>query len=688
MNSDFPRNEQKGKSWPCCLNFSEKQPGPGHPMHSRAEDAFSISDFFRQEFAKLANSCQTVPYGLAIFDLDLRFVHVNDTLAAFNKNRIEHFTGQTFESIDPAAAQAVTPLLRHVLKEGTPLLDIEVEANRTTGTESPQADHWRIKAYPCKTNTDEVLGVGVVFQNITEAKKKEAAQEERLLFEALLSDLSAAFINVPISEVDGKIEQGLKKIVDFLGFERSSIWQFVPEDNHLHLTHSYSLSGVKPPPPVLDEAVPVWTSMVRQGKMFRVSDVDELPDNLWREKKYCREHGGIKSFLFIPLNVGGTIWGLMSFASYRVKRSWPDDLIQRLKLLWDIFGNALERKRADQEIQKAISEIEALKNRLVAENIFLRDQIDIEQKYDEIVGQSGEIRKVLLQLGQVATTDSTVLILGETGTGKELLARAIHNQSRRKDRPMIKLNCAALPATLIESELFGHEKGAFTGAVSTQIGRFEAANGSTIFLDEIGELPLELQAKLLRVLQEGQFERLGSARPIDVDTRVVAASNRDLLRAVKEGTFREDLYYRLNVFPLSIPPLRERREDIPLLVWAMIREFGPIFGKTIERIPKKNMEALKEYAWPGNIRELRNLIERAMILSNSSTLVINLPDKSLPATAPDCTLAAMERKYILSVLEKTGWRVRGSKGAAKILDLKPTTLDSKMKKLDIKRVNK
>lgn len=250
---------------------------------------------------------------------------------------------------------------------------------------------------------------------------------------------------------------------------------------------------------------------------------------------------------------------------------------------------------------------------------------------------------------------------------------------------MIKVNCAALPAALIEAELFGREKGAYTGAVTRQIGRFEAANGSTIFLDEIGDLPLELQAKLLRVIQEGQFERLGNPRPIDVDVRVIAATNRNLALAVKEGRFREDLYYRLNVFPISVPPLRERREDIPLLVWAMVEEFSRNFDKKIERIPKKSMEAMELYQWPGNIRELRNVVERAMILSNGPSLIVDVPDISAAISAPSMSIAEMERRHIISVLDRTRWRVRGRNGAAEILGLKPTTLDSKMKKLCIKR---
>ncbi|MDD5286121.1 MAG: sigma 54-interacting transcriptional regulator [Desulfuromonadaceae bacterium] len=512
----------------------------------------------------------------------------------------------------------------------------------------------------------------------------EGAQIDRLKFEALLSDLSATFINVHVSEVDGKIEQGLRRIVEFLGIDRSTVWKVSPEGKML-CTHSFARAGIKPPPDVISNMVPVWETMVHHGEIFEIADVDELPESQWREKEYCREQGGIKSIMFLPASVGGIVVGFITFVSYAAKRAWPEDLINRLRLLWDVFTNALERKLADQKIQKALEEIKILKDRLEVENLYLRDQIEIEYKHEEIIGRSDVIRRVLLRLEQVAVTDSTVLILGETGTGKELIARAIHNSGSRRNRAMIKVNCAALPSALIEAELFGREKGAYTGAVTKQIGRFEAADGSTIFLDEIGDLPLELQAKLLRVIQEGQFERLGNPHPIDVDVRVIAATNRNLALAVKEGRFREDLYYRLNVFPISVPPLRERREDIPLLVWAMVEEFSRNFDKKIERISKKSMEAMELYQWPGNIRELRNVVERAMILSNGPSLIVDVPDISAAISAPSLTIAEMERRHIISVLDRTRWRVRGKNGAADILGLKPTTLDSKMKKLSIKR---
>ncbi|MBF0277404.1 MAG: sigma-54-dependent Fis family transcriptional regulator [SAR324 cluster bacterium] len=337
------------------------------------------------------------------------------------------------------------------------------------------------------------------------------------------------------------------------------------------------------------------------------------------------------------------------------------------------------------ELQEAYDQIKKLQDRLENENSYLREQIEVRFRHQEIVGESDGLREILLQIEQVAVTDSTVLLLGETGTGKEVLARAVHQLSSRNKRSMITMNCAALPSNLVESELFGHEKGAFTGAVTQKMGRFEVANESTLFLDEIGEMPLELQAKLLRVLQEQKFERLGSSKTREVDVRIIAATNQDLTIAVREGRFREDLYYRLNVFPVAVPPLRQRTGDIPLLVWSFVKEFEKSMGKSIERIPKKSMDAMQAYSWPGNIRELRNVIERAMILSREDTLQITLPRSEVPPPSISMTLEEMERQHILEILEQSNWRVRGQNGASEILGLKPSTLESRMQKLGIRR---
>ena len=354
------------------------------------------------------------------------------------------------------------------------------------------------------------------------------------------------------------------------------------------------------------------------------------------------------------------------------------------ELRCSIVRDITEQIRKEEEIQSALKEVRKLKDRLQKENTYLMQEIKLNHNFEEIVSTSPRFREVLVNVEKVAGTDATVLITGESGTGKELLARAVHNLSSRRKRPLVKVNCAALPANLIESELFGHEKGAFTGAVGRKIGRFELADKGTIFLDEIGEMPLELQSKLLRVLQEGEFERLGGTKTIMVNVRVIAATNRDLLGSISEGIFREDLFYRLNVFPIESLPLRERLEDVPLLVNHFLRKFGHRLSKEITKVPKKVIDVLQAYDWPGNIRELENLIERAMIVSSGNRLEIGdwLPKPSIK-TKNVVSLADNERVHIENVLKLTNGKVRGENGAAKILDINPTTLEARMKKLGV-----
>ena len=348
-----------------------------------------------------------------------------------------------------------------------------------------------------------------------------------------------------------------------------------------------------------------------------------------------------------------------------------------------VFRDITARKQAEEALRQSLAEIGRLKDKLQAESDYLRAEIQVAQAQHEITGKSAAIRKVLRQAEQVASTDSTVLISGETGTGKELLAQAIHRLSPRGSRVMVKVNCAALPSPLVESELFGREKGAFTGALSRQVGRFEVADGSTLFLDEVGELPPDVQVKLLRVLQAGEFERLGSPRTIKVNVRVIAATNRDLAEEVRRGRFREDLYYRLNVFPIRMPPLRERPEDVPLLVWIFLDEFSTRMGKRITQVPRATMEALQRQRWPGNVRELRNVIEHAAIVTTGPSLRLPALEGAVSAAPPALTLADAEREHILQVLESTGWRIKGAGGAAAVLAINPSTLRSRMKKLGI-----
>jgi len=349
-----------------------------------------------------------------------------------------------------------------------------------------------------------------------------------------------------------------------------------------------------------------------------------------------------------------------------------------------------ERKEAEKLLHDAVAQIKRLKERLQAENIYLQREVSGESTSGEIVGQSSAMSYVFFRVEQVAPQNATVLLLGETGTGKGVIARVIHSSSARKDRPMITVNCTSLPANLIESELFGREKGAFTGANVRQIGRFELADGGTIFLDEIGEMPLELQSKLLRFIQDGEFERLGNPRTLKVNVRIIAASNRNLEEEIRNGRFREDLFYRLNVFPITIPPLRQRTEDIPLLVHHFITKFNKKMGKKIESISKETMKALQEYSWPGNVRELESVIERAVITSQGNALqVLDRFDtfpKAGELNGPDVkALADLEQDHILQVLKTTGWRIEGHNGAALILGLNPSTLRARMRKYGITR---
>ncbi|MDO9066847.1 MAG: sigma-54 dependent transcriptional regulator [Deltaproteobacteria bacterium] len=355
-----------------------------------------------------------------------------------------------------------------------------------------------------------------------------------------------------------------------------------------------------------------------------------------------------------------------------------------------LIGEIEERKKAKESLLTAYAEIKHLKDRLQAENIYLQQEVNRQYNFGEIVGQSNILSRVFLQIEQVAPMNATVLLLGETGTGKGVVARAIHSSSTRKGRPLITVNCTTLPATLVESELFGRERGAFTGSDARQIGRFELADGGTIFLDEIGEMPMELQSKLLRVIQDGEFERLGSPRTIKTDVRIIAASNRNLSEEVKNGKFREDLYYRLNVFPITMPPLRQRKDDIPLLVNHFVNKFNHKIGRKIESVSKDTLSTLQEYHWPGNVRELESVIERAVIVSQGSSLqVLDQFDTNHKTEAQSGqevkALVELEHDHILQVLQKTGWRIEGKNGAAILLGLNASTLRARMRKYGIVR---
>jgi formate hydrogenlyase transcriptional activator len=513
--------------------------------------------------------------------------------------------------------------------------------------------------------------------------------EARLRFETLIADLSLKFINLPPDEVDHEVEDAQRRVCHCHGLDMSSLWQWSNQSpGFLALTHVYRPPGGPPIPEPMDaqEYFPWCLEQLLVHKVVAVSSIEDLPADAARDREFWL-HFGIKSTFVIPLSAGGgPLIGALSFNDMKKdRRHWTRELVNELEIIAQVFANALVRKRSDEAIRDALAENVQLRERLERENVYLREQITLKHHHGRILGKSRTLKKMLSQAERVAGEDTPVLLLGETGTGKELLAQTIHELSARRDRPMVIVNCASLPATLIESELFGREVGAYTGAASAQVGRFEIADGSTLFLDEIGEFPIELQAKLLRVLQDGRFERLGSPEGVTVNVRIIAATNRDLEQAMRDGKFRADLYHRLHVFPIHVPPLRERRDDIPLLVWAFVEVFARRMGKTINSIPRKTMEQLQQYSWPGNVRELSNVIERAMILTTGDSLLVETPILGPGSRQSRLTLNEGMREQILRVLQDTGGRIRGAGGAAEILAIKPTTLESRMAKLGISR---
>jgi formate hydrogenlyase transcriptional activator len=514
--------------------------------------------------------------------------------------------------------------------------------------------------------------------------------EKRLEFEKFLADVSARLVALPPDRVDDEIRSALKEVLEFFQIDRCNLFRLLPGKTLLQVTHNADVNGISPYP--IETPLPVslfpWASKkLQQREVFSFARLEELPAEADVDKQGL-EKFGIRSGLYIPIAALRSTEYSLGINSAKEDRTCPEEYIPRLRLLGELFVNAVERSRAEMALRGHLDEIERLKLQLEKENLYLREEIKTVSGFEKIVGKSSALQYVLFRVKQVAPTDATVLILGETGTGKGLVAHAIHELSERKDRPMITVNCAALPGNLIESELFGREKGAFTGAHARQVGRFEVVDGGTIFLDEIGEMPLELQAKLLRVLQDGEFERLGSPRTIKVDVRVIASTSRDLKAEVRNRRFREDLFYRLNVFPVSLPPLRMRVEDIPQLVRYFVDKYARKLGREYETVPKSTIKTLQTYHWPGNVRELEHVIERAVITSPGPVLglVDGLERESAKVEEePLKELEAIERDHILKVLQKTGWKIDGEGGAASTLGLHPSTLRFRINKLAIKR---
>lgn len=628
----------------------------------------------------------------------------------------------------------------------------------------------------------------------------------------LTAEISARMVRSTIESLDEDITQALAEVLPALNIDRGGLISVSNGSPIAHVEYAWYSDGsteVSRDINLVEHFPWVYQRLVIQQRIMSISNLSDFPPEAAVDRR-SHEAIGTKSILSIPLMIGRRVHHVMVVHTLKTERTWPEEVIEQIRLIGEIFVSALQRREAElalkvtgdrlelaarsagcgmweldletgvfwithkarehfgfgkdqhvtmmevmariepeyhalvlakieearrtggevtvkyrlldagagsswlvsrgrvaevgperrkllvgvtlditesmemeQRLQDKVREIEELKRQLERENEFLRKEAGAIVEQGEVLGSSARMREVMTQIAQVARTGSTVLLQGETGTGKGLIAQTIHRLSDRGSRPMVKVNCAALPGALVESELFGREKGAFTGALSKQRGRFELAHGSTLFLDEITEMSLETQAKLLRVLQDGEFERLGSPQTIKVDVRVIAATNRNLEEEVEHGRFRRDLYYRLSIFPIMIPPLRERPEDIPQLVWEFVSEFGERMGKKIRRIASRDMETLQAYAWPGNVRELRNVIEHSLIVTAGETLNLQRLTPSHNVIEKGRSLEDMQRQYILSVLKSTRNRIKGAQGAAEVLQMKPSTLYSRMRKLGI-----
>jgi formate hydrogenlyase transcriptional activator len=505
------------------------------------------------------------------------------------------------------------------------------------------------------------------------------------VFERLLTTISTRFASLELGHLTRALDDALEQTCLAMNVDASTIIEF-DERGTVQTCRSRNRADANERRAEVGPASGSWlTSRLLNREVVAVSSLEDFPSEAHSEREYARRRG-LASMLAVSVSIGERGICALALGSVQRFREWPVHMQDRARLIAGIVGSALQRSRQDRALRASMAEIQRLNHRLTADNVCLKEEIKTFHDFDEIVGESAVMHDALERLTQVAPLNCPVLLLGETGSGKELFARAAHERSRRRSRALVRVNCAALPPSLIESELFGHEKGAFTGAVAMRQGRFELADGGTMFLDEIGDLSLDMQGKLLRVLQEGEFERVGSSHTRRTDVRVIAATHRDLEAATGNGLFRADLYYRLSVFPIHVPPLRERRNDIPSLVWFFIHSHQRELGRHITKVPTDVMTALSQHDWPGNVRELENVVERALIRSTGDTLYLDGSFGERPrdrAMSSSATLDELQRVHIENVLRQCGGRINGRGNAAERLGLHPNTLRFRMKKLGI-----
>ena len=618
---------------------------------------------------------------LCILDSDFRYLAINRNLAEMNGIPAEAHLGKSVREVLGDFAELVEPLFNRVLQTEQPVLNLEISCILPTRSE---AGHWVAHYIPIKDATGNATQIGVIAVEITEQKKLEESlrsvseklREEKKRQQVLMEVGRVLAAKWDVRQVFPKISAYLRRVLRqeyaALAVHDEKNGQLVRQAMDFPLRKG-SAAGTE----INAAKDPGGKALLERAPLiFNKNEMQEFPagttDHLLAE--------GLQALCCVPLLRPKGPLGVLVLGSTRADAFKTDDLT--------LLNQVAAQLAITIENARTVREVEQLRSRLDHEKRFLEGEPRTQPHFEEIIGESGALKEVLDQVAIVAASDATVLILGETGTGKGLVARAIHRTSKRKDRSFVTLNCAAIPTGLLESELFGHEKGAFTGAVSQKVGRLELADKGTLFLDEIGEIPLELQPKLLRVLQDHEFERLGGTRTIKVDLRLIAATNRDLARSVIEKEFRSDLFYRLNVFPIRLPSLRERRDDIPLLVRYFVRKFARAMDRGIETVPSETMNTLVNWDWPGNVRELENFIERSVILTEGTALrapLAELQAESSTSGSAAHSLEGAERDHIIRVLRETGGMISGPRGAARRLGLKRTTLQSKMQRLGITR---
>jgi formate hydrogenlyase transcriptional activator len=651
---------------------------------SSDESPFSRPEALNEPEKLLAAYFSSSTVGLSILDSDLRYLAINNTLAAMNGIPVSAHLGKSVREVLGDFADVAEPKLRHTLETGESV-NCEI-SSRLPARE--HVCHWIVHYLPIRGQGGFVIRICAVVVEITAQKELEHSLREvggklRKEMERLQTLLDVSGIiasNWNLQETFPQVSASIRRVLnhEYAGFEihdpSSGLLVRQAEDFPMG-RGSISTMPISPNNSPGGMAFRKRTSLIF-SKEELLGFETEITKNFLSE--------GMQTLCCVPLSRPKGALGVLVLGSTRPEAFQQEDLA--------LLNQVATQLAIAIENHRAAAEIETLRQRLAEEKKYLEGEIRSEGRFTEFVGDSPPLQKVLDQVATVAPSNATVLILGETGTGKELVARAVHRMSRRREAPFVKLNCAAIPTGLLESELFGHERGAFTGAVSQKVGRMELANGGTLFLDEVGEIPLDLQPKLLRVLQDQEFERLGSNRTIKVDLRLIAATNRDLPQRMAQNEFRSDLFYRLSVFPIRMPPLRERPEDIPQLVRYYVRKFALRMERHIETIPKETIKALMEWSWPGNVRELENLMERSVILSTGSALHVPLSElRPEPRAAvavsdgPDNTLDSAERQHIIRVLAETGGVLSGPDGAATRLGLKRTTLQSKMQRLKITR---